>query len=157
MFMAQLDGAVVALALPAMARSFGVGPVELTVGITVYLLVQVIFLPAGSWIADRFGAKRVFAAAMAVFTLASIMCALSHSLAAFVAVASVVGCHESSSGGDPGATPSASAAASASAAPSGSSSSAPAASGSSAADDTTDPAAELPAPDARLRWTRLPA
>ena len=85
MFMGQLDGAVVALALPAMARSFAVGPVELTVGITVYLLVQVIFLPAGSWIADRFGAKHVFAAAMALFTLASIMCALSHSLAAFVA------------------------------------------------------------------------
>jgi EmrB/QacA subfamily drug resistance transporter len=92
MFMAQLDGAVVALALPAMARSFGVGPVQLTVGITAYLLVQVIFLPTGSWIADRFGAKRVFAAAVAVFTLASIMCALCHSLAIFIAARVFQGC-----------------------------------------------------------------
>src|SRR6202050_4679072 len=90
--MAQLDGAVVALALPAMARSFGVGPVQLTVGITAYLLVQVIFLPTGSWIADRFGAKRVFAAAVAVFTLASIMCALCHSLGAFIAARVFQGC-----------------------------------------------------------------
>src|ERR1700728_1420662 len=70
----------------------GVGPVELTVGITVYLLVQVIFLPTGSWIADRFGAKRVFAAAMAVFTLTSVMCALSHSLSTFVAARVLQGC-----------------------------------------------------------------
>ena len=84
MFMAQLDGAVVALALPAIARSFGLAPVQLTIGITVYLMVQVILLPTGGWIADRFGAKRVFAAAVAAFTLASVLCALSRSLTAFV-------------------------------------------------------------------------
>jgi EmrB/QacA subfamily drug resistance transporter len=85
MFMAQLDGAVVALALPAISHSFGVAPVELTVGITAYLIVQFVFLPAGGWIAHTFGARTVFAAAIAVFTIASVLCALSHTLMAFVA------------------------------------------------------------------------
>src|SRR5258706_4618227 len=85
MLMAQLDGAVVVLALPAMADSFGIAPVQLTIGITSYLMVQVILLPTGGWITDRFGARNVFASAIVLFTVASVFCALSRSLPIFVA------------------------------------------------------------------------
>ena len=51
-FMGGLDATVVATALPQMARSFGVGPVDLLIGITVYLTVQAVLLPISSWIAS---------------------------------------------------------------------------------------------------------
>ncbi|PZN32803.1 MAG: MFS transporter [Proteobacteria bacterium] len=85
MFMAQLDSTVVMLALPQMAASFGIQPVDLSIGVTIYILVQAVFLPSASWVADRFGARRVFAAALIGFTVASILCALSESLVEFVA------------------------------------------------------------------------
>lgn len=91
MFMAQLDAAVVILALPQMAGDFGVQPVDLGIGIVVYVVVQAIFLPGTSWVADRYGARRVFALALAGFTIASILCALSGSLAQFVAARALQG------------------------------------------------------------------
>jgi MFS family permease len=89
--MAQLDGAVVTLALPAMAKSFGIPAIQLTIGITSYLLVQVIVLPTGGWLTDRFGSRNVFAAAIAVFTAASVGCGVSRSLPLFVAARLVQG------------------------------------------------------------------
>ena len=53
MFMSQLDGTVIHTALPAMGRSFGVAPVDLSIGVTIYLLAQAVFLPASAWLADR--------------------------------------------------------------------------------------------------------
>jgi EmrB/QacA subfamily drug resistance transporter len=91
MFMAQLDGAVVMLAMPQMADAFEVQPVDLSIGIIVYLLVQAIFLPATNWVADRFGARRVFALALAGFTIASLLCALSRDLPQFVAARALQG------------------------------------------------------------------
>ena len=66
MFMAQLDGAVAVLAMPAPGASFHVPAVAVTAGITSYLMVQVAAIPASGWIADR-GAKRVFAASIVLF------------------------------------------------------------------------------------------
>jgi EmrB/QacA subfamily drug resistance transporter len=91
MFMAQLDAAVVMLALPQMAGDFGVQPVDLGIGIVVYVLVQAIFLPGTHWVADRYGARRVFALALAGFTIASILCAFSTSLTEFVAARALQG------------------------------------------------------------------
>lgn len=85
MFMAALDASVVVVAMPAMARSFDVRPVDLNIGITVYILAQAVLLPASGWIADRFGARRVFALAIAGFTAASILCGLSETLVQFIA------------------------------------------------------------------------
>jgi EmrB/QacA subfamily drug resistance transporter len=85
LFMEQLDGTVIATALPQMAMTFGVAPVDLNIGISVYLLTVAVFIPASGWVIDRFGARTVFACAIATFTIASIACALSHSLAAFTA------------------------------------------------------------------------
>jgi EmrB/QacA subfamily drug resistance transporter len=84
MFMAGLDASVVVVAMPAMAHSFSVRPVDLSVGITIYILAQAVLLPSSSWVADRFGARRVFVLALAGFTAASILCGLSRTLPQFI-------------------------------------------------------------------------
>lgn len=91
MFMAQLDGAVVMLALPQMAADFAVRPVDLSIGIIVYVVVQAIFLPATNWVADRYGARKVFALALVGFTAASLVCAFSQNLPQFVAARALQG------------------------------------------------------------------
>ena len=83
-FMENLDGTVIATALPQMAQSFHVGPVSLNVGMTAYMLTLAVFIPISGWIADRFGARTVFGGAIAVFTVSSIFCGLSNGLGEFV-------------------------------------------------------------------------
>ena len=83
-FMENLDGTVIVTALPQIAASFGVHPIDLNVGVSAYLLTLAVFIPASGWVADRFGARPVFAGAIAVFTLASILCGLSENLTTFV-------------------------------------------------------------------------
>jgi EmrB/QacA subfamily drug resistance transporter len=90
-FMENLDGTVIATALPQMARSFHVGPVALNVGMTAYLLTLAVFIPISGWIADRFGARTVFGSAIAVFTISSIFCGLSNGLTEFVAARIIQG------------------------------------------------------------------
>jgi EmrB/QacA subfamily drug resistance transporter len=82
-FMENLDGTVVVTALPQMAASFGVHPIDLNIGVSSYVLTLAILIPASGWVADRFGARSVFAAAIAVFTIASVLCGLCESLTAF--------------------------------------------------------------------------
>jgi EmrB/QacA subfamily drug resistance transporter len=81
LFMENLDGTVIATALPQIAESFGVSPVHLSLAITSYLLSVAIFIPASGWVADRFGARTIFRAAIAIFMLGSILCGLSSSIA----------------------------------------------------------------------------
>lgn len=85
-FMEFLDGTVIATALPDMAQSFGVEAVALNIGISAYLITLAVLIPASGWIADRFGARKVFTAALAIFTLASVFCGLSTSVEMFVAM-----------------------------------------------------------------------
>jgi EmrB/QacA subfamily drug resistance transporter len=80
MFMQNLDSTVIATALPVIARSLGESPLRLNVAITCYLLSLAVFVPISGWTADRLGARRVFSAAIVVFTLGSIGCGLSNSL-----------------------------------------------------------------------------
>jgi EmrB/QacA subfamily drug resistance transporter len=83
-FMDNLDATVIVTALPAMALSFGVQAVDLNVGITAYVLTLAVFIPASGWVAERFGHRRVFMAALVLFTLASVLCAASQALWQFV-------------------------------------------------------------------------
>jgi EmrB/QacA subfamily drug resistance transporter len=84
LFMENMDSTVIATSLPAIATDIGANPLELKLAITSYLLSLAIFIPASGWTADRFGARTVFRAAIAVFMLGSIGCALSSSLSDFV-------------------------------------------------------------------------
>ncbi len=83
-FMEMLDGTIIATALPQMARSFHVGPVSLNIGMTAYMLTLAVFIPISGWVADRFGSRSVFASAIGIFTLASVLCGLSSTLAQFI-------------------------------------------------------------------------
>ena len=85
MFMEQLDGTVLATALPTMARSFNADPLHMNVALTSYLLTLAMFIPASGRIADRFGSRSVFRAAIALFTLGSVLCAQAPTLWALVA------------------------------------------------------------------------
>ena len=80
MFMEQLDTTILATALPTMARSFHVDPVSLNVAMTSYLLSLAIFIPASGQVADRFGSRVVFRAAIAIFTIGSALCGFATSL-----------------------------------------------------------------------------
>ena len=82
-FMENLDGTIIATALPQMARSFHVGAVNLNIGMTAYMITLAVFIPISGWFADRFGARSVFAFAIAAFTIASLLCGLSHTLTQF--------------------------------------------------------------------------
>lgn len=79
-FMEHLDSTVIATALPQMAISFGENPVDLNMGLSAYLFALAIFIPLSGWLAERLGARRVFATAIVVFTLASVLCGFSQSL-----------------------------------------------------------------------------
>src|SRR3954447_10797843 len=74
LFMQNLDSSAVATALPAMARDLAVEPARLGAAITSYLVALTVFIPVSGWVADRFGAKRVFMTAIVAFTLASVLC-----------------------------------------------------------------------------------
>jgi EmrB/QacA subfamily drug resistance transporter len=80
MFMENLDATVLATALPTMARDFGVRAPEMSIALTSYLLALAVFIPASGFVADRFGARRVFRAAIAVFVLGSLACGLAPNL-----------------------------------------------------------------------------
>jgi EmrB/QacA subfamily drug resistance transporter len=83
-FMEMLDGTIIATALPQMARSFHVGPVNLNIGMTAYLLTLAVFIPISGWVADRWGSRSVFATAIGIFTAASALCGVSVTLRQFV-------------------------------------------------------------------------
>lgn len=83
-FMENLDGTVITTALPSMARDFGVNAVDVASGMTSYLLTLAVLIPVSGWFSDRFGARRIFTLAIAIFTGASVLCGLSQSLPMFI-------------------------------------------------------------------------
>jgi EmrB/QacA subfamily drug resistance transporter len=85
-FMELLDGTIISTAAPAMSRSFGVSAPQMAVTITAYLITLAALIPLSGWLADRYGARTVFVAGIAVFTVASGLCATSHSLAELTAL-----------------------------------------------------------------------
>jgi EmrB/QacA subfamily drug resistance transporter len=85
MFMQNLDSTMIATALPTMAHTFGYDPVRMNVALTSYLLSLAVFIPASGWIADRYGARNIFRLAIVIFTVGSIFCGQSNSLAFLVA------------------------------------------------------------------------
>jgi EmrB/QacA subfamily drug resistance transporter len=91
LFMEQLDGTVLATALPAMATDLHEDPVALKLALTSYMLSLAVFIPLSGWAADKFGARRVFRAAIVVFTIGSILCGFSNSLVAIVAARVIQG------------------------------------------------------------------
>jgi EmrB/QacA subfamily drug resistance transporter len=85
LFMEQLDSTIVNTAVPSMAQSLNVTPLSLKAVVTSYILSLAVGIPLSGWLADRFGTRRVFGIAVAVFTTASILCGLSVNVPMLVA------------------------------------------------------------------------
>jgi EmrB/QacA subfamily drug resistance transporter len=85
LFMEQLDSTIINTAVPSMALSLGVTPLSLKAVVTSYILSLAVCIPVSGWMADRFGTRRVFSAAVAIFTFASVLCGLSQSVPMLVA------------------------------------------------------------------------
>lgn len=83
-FMENLDATVITTALPVMAHSFMIEPQELSLGVSAYMLALAVGLPASAWLANRFTARRIFCLSVIIFTLASLLCALSSNLTLFI-------------------------------------------------------------------------
>ncbi|MBT9568590.1 MAG: MFS transporter [Thiobacillus sp.] len=77
LFMEQLDTTIVNTAVPAMAESLQVTPLSLKAAVSSYVLSLAVCIPVSGWMADRFGTRRVFTIAIAVFTVASMLCGLA--------------------------------------------------------------------------------
>jgi EmrB/QacA subfamily drug resistance transporter len=90
-FMQTLDSTIVNTALPAMAASLGESPLRMQSVVVAYGLTMAMLIPASGWLADRWGTRRVFLSAIALFVLGSLLCALSRSLSQLVAARVVQG------------------------------------------------------------------
>lgn len=77
LFMEQLDATIVNTAVPSIAASLDVTPLSLKSVVTSYILSLAVGIPVSGWMADRFGTRRVFGTAIAIFTVASVLCGLS--------------------------------------------------------------------------------
>ena len=91
LFMENMDATVIATSLPAIAADLGTDPIVLKLAFTTYLLSLTVFIPISGWCADRFGAKHIFRAAIAVFMLGSIACGYSQSLGWLIAARALQG------------------------------------------------------------------
>ena len=84
LFMEALDSTVINTAIPTMALSLNVNPVDLKIALISYLLSLAIFIPISGWIGDRWGIKRIFIYAIFIFIVSSLWCGTSHSLTELV-------------------------------------------------------------------------
>ncbi|MCU7555470.1 MFS transporter [Alteromonas sp. ASW11-19] len=85
LFIEILDATIITTALPIIARDFGVPAAHLSVGVSSYLVAVTIFIPISGYMADRFGARHIFIAALCTFMLASVLCALAENVYSFTA------------------------------------------------------------------------
>jgi EmrB/QacA subfamily drug resistance transporter len=85
LFMEHLNATILNTAVPAIANSLEVTPLSLKAVVSSYILSLAVGIPVSGWMADRFGTRRVFFSAVAIFTFASILCGLAQSVPMLVA------------------------------------------------------------------------
>jgi EmrB/QacA subfamily drug resistance transporter len=91
-FMEMLDSTILNTATPSIAESLGVAALSMKSVLTSYTLALAVFIPVSGWVADRFGTRRVFATAIGVFTLGSLLCGISSSIHVLVLCRVLQGC-----------------------------------------------------------------
>lgn len=84
LFMEGFDSSVILTSLPQMAASLGQTPLRLSLAVTAYLIALAILIPISGWVADRFGARRVYCTSILVFVGSSVWCGCSHSFVTLV-------------------------------------------------------------------------
>ncbi|MBV8739617.1 MAG: MFS transporter [Alphaproteobacteria bacterium] len=90
-FMEGLDSTMIAVSIPAMAKSLRQSPLRLNLVIATYLLSLAVFIPVSGWIADRLGARVVFCSAIAIFTTGSALCGIAPNLPLLLAMRVIQG------------------------------------------------------------------
>ena len=80
MFMEAVDTTILNTAIPVMAETMHVNPINLKLALISYLLSLAIFIPISGWVADKFGIKKVFITAVSLFTLSSVWCGFTNNL-----------------------------------------------------------------------------
>src|ERR1700721_3506105 len=91
-FMESLDTTILNTAVPTMAAALHVAPLSMKSVLSSYTLSLAVFIPVSGWMADRFGTRRVFASAIGIFTLGSLLCGLSSNIHLLVACRILQGC-----------------------------------------------------------------
>ena len=90
-FLEGLDSTIIATAIPAMAEGLGETPLRLNLALTAYLLSAAVFIPVSGWVADRFGMRATFTAAVGIFALGSLASGLAQNFPMLVAARAVQG------------------------------------------------------------------
>src|SRR5580698_5822224 len=91
-FMESLDTTILNTAVPTIAAALKVAPLSMKAVLSSYTLSLAVFIPISGWMADRFGTRRVFASAIGIFTLGSLLCGLSNNIHVLVADRVLQGC-----------------------------------------------------------------
>ncbi len=91
-FMESLDTTILNTAVPTIAAALQVAPLSMKAVLASYTLSLAVFIPISGWVADRFGTRRVFATAIGLFTLGSLLCGISTSIHLLVACRILQGC-----------------------------------------------------------------
>src|ERR1700742_1847930 len=91
-FMESLDTTILNTAVPAIANALGIAPLNMKAALASYTLSLAVFIPISGWMADRFGTRRVFASAIGLFTLGSLLCGISTNIHMLVAFRVLQGC-----------------------------------------------------------------
>jgi EmrB/QacA subfamily drug resistance transporter len=91
-FMQALDTTILNTAVPGIARALGVAPLSMKAVLASYTLSLAVFIPISGWMAGRFGTRRVFAGAIGLFSLGSLLCGLSRNIHLLVAFRVLQGC-----------------------------------------------------------------
>jgi EmrB/QacA subfamily drug resistance transporter len=91
-FMESLDTTILNTAVPVVSEALGVAPLSMKSVLASYTLSLAVFIPISGWMADRFGTRRVFASAIGLFTLGSVLCGLSSDIHLLVACRILQGC-----------------------------------------------------------------
>ncbi|HVW74535.1 MAG TPA: DHA2 family efflux MFS transporter permease subunit [Rhizomicrobium sp.] len=91
-FMESLDTTILNTAVPVIAKALAIPPLNMKSVLSSYTLSLAVFIPVSGWMADRFGTRRVFASAIGVFTLGSLLCGLVSNVHMLVACRILQGC-----------------------------------------------------------------
>src|SRR5258705_12624335 len=91
-FMESLDTTILNTSVPAISHALDVAPLSMKSVLASYTLSLAVFIPISGWMADRFGTRRVFASAIGLFTLGSLLCGISSNIHLLVACRILQGC-----------------------------------------------------------------
>ena len=91
-FMEALDTTILNTAVPAIAEALRVAPLSMKAVLSSYTLSLAVFIPVSGWMADRYGTRRVFSSAIAIFTVGSVLCGISNSIHMLVICRILQGC-----------------------------------------------------------------